>query len=148
MAREPEWRPAADFSNLTGFDEHARLYLYRPDLIPEAFGFCDRVEEEVPLSAIPDRSTGRPLGDLRHLVERLREVGSEVVAVDITSSDVGQVGFSVVRVLATRLVPLHGNHLKPFLAPSRLYEVPERLGWRRHGWDPEAGLNPFPHPFP
>jgi len=146
--QEAGWVPAADFSNLENFNLHALHYNVRPELIPEAFGFCDRVAEEVPLSALPDPSTGRALGDLEYLIERLREVGSEVVVVDITTPDIRELGLRVVRVLATRLVPLHGNHNKPYLGSRRLYEVPEKLGWARGGWDPSAGLNPYPHPFP
>ncbi len=146
--RDPDWKPAEDCSNVEDFDAHARLYLSRPEWIPEAFDFCERVGDEVALSEMPDRSTGRVLGDLEALVEGLRAVGSEVVAVDITSPDVRQVGLRVVRVLATNLVPLHGHHLGQFLAPRRLQEVPRKLGWERRGWDPRAGLNPFPHPFP
>lgn len=146
--REAGWVPAADFSDLVSFELHGLFYSVRPELIPKAFGFCDRIEGEVPLSALPDRSTGRVLGDLEHLVERLRGVGSEVVVVDITTPDIRELGLRVVRVLATRLVPLNGNHNKPFLGPRRLYEVPEALGWARRGWDPAAGLNPYPHPFP
>jgi ribosomal protein S12 methylthiotransferase accessory factor len=146
--RDRGWEPAADFSNLDNFDLHALHYNVRPELIPEAFGFCDRVEEEVPLSALPNRSTGRVLGDLEYLIERLRELGSEVIVVDITTPEIREIGLRVVRVVATRLVPLHGNHNRPFLGPRRLYEVPEKLGWARRGWHPAAGLNPYPHPFP
>jgi ribosomal protein S12 methylthiotransferase accessory factor len=146
--REEGWVPAADLSNLVNFDLHALYYNVRPELIPEVFGFCNRIEEEVPLSALPNRSMGRVLGDLEHLVEGLREAGSEVVVVDITTPDIRDLGLRVVRVLATRLVPLHGNHNKPFLGSRRLYEVPEKLGWARRGWDPAASLNPDPHPFP
>lgn len=146
--REKGWQPADDFSDLVSFDLHALHYNLRPELIPEVFRFCDDVKEEVPLSVLPNRSTGRVLGDLESLIERLRGLGSEVIVVEITTPDIREVGLRVVRVIATRLVPLHGNHNRPFLGPRRLYEVPEKLGWATRGWDPAAGLNPYPHPFP
>jgi ribosomal protein S12 methylthiotransferase accessory factor len=61
---------------------------------------------------------------------------------------VAQAGLFVVRVIVPGLVPLHSNHLRPFLGVRRLYDVPVRLGWERDGWRAETGFNPFPHPFP
>lgn len=148
MDSEKDWQPAADFSNLTTFDYHCLTYLKRPELIPRAFAFCDACEERVALSEIPDRSAGRVLADLEHCVARLHEAGYEVIVTDITTPDIAEVGLAVVRVIVPGLVPLHGQHLRPFLGARRLFEVPSRLGWERRGWSPEGGINPFPHPFP
>lgn len=148
LETDPHWQPAADLSNLTSFDHHSMFYLKRPDLIPEAFSFCYEEPERVPLSQMPDVSTGRVLGDLNYCIDRLSEQGLEVIVVEITTPDILEVGMRVVRVLVPGLVPLHGNHLRPFLGARRLFEVPHQLGWERSGWSPGQGLNPFPHPFP
>jgi ribosomal protein S12 methylthiotransferase accessory factor len=145
---EKDWQPAADFSNLIDFDYHFLNYVKRPDLVPQAFAFFDKCEDRVALSQLPDRSTGRVLTDLEYCVAQLGEAGYEVIVTDITTPDIAEVGFSVVRVIVPGLVPLHGNHLRPFLGAPRLFEAPFRPWWDRHGWSPEGALNPFPHPFP
>jgi len=102
----------------------------------------------VPLSHLPDHSTGRVLDDIDHCVTCLGRAGYEVIVADVTTPDIAEVGLSVVRVIVPGLAPLHSNHLRPFLGVRRIFEVPFRLEWNRRGWSPESGLNPFPHPFP
>jgi len=143
-----DWEPAADFTDLVSFDHHCVLYLKRPELVSQAMAPWDAVEETVRLSSIPDRSTGRVLSDIQSCVEALRAAGLEVIVVDITTPDVEEVGMRVVRVLIPGLMPLHGNHNYPYLGVRRLYDAPRALGWERAGWDPTAGINPLPHPFP
>ena len=148
MVTEKDWQPAEDFSNLTTFDYHFLAYLKRPELVPPALAFFDACQERVALSALPNRSTGRVLGDIEDCVKSLANAGYETIVVDITTPDIADVGLSVVRVLVPGLVPIHGNHLRPFLGVRRLYDVPHRLGWEARGWSPDAGLNPAPHTFP
>lgn len=143
-----DWDPLPDFSDIVTFDHHFTLYSKRPELIGEALAFCDAVEDEVALSELPDHRTGRPLGDIEHCVAVLAENGYEVIVVDITTEDVRELGWRVVRVLVPGLVPLYGNHNRPYLGLPRLWEIPDKLRWAQNGWNPDAGLNPYPHPFP
>ncbi len=143
-----DWQPASDFSDVVTFDHHFTLYLKRPELAGPAMSFCDEVEDVVPLSELPDRTTGRPLTDIERCLALLAERGLEVIVVDITTDEVRECGFHVVRVLVPGLVPIHGNHNHRFLGLPRLHQIPHQLGWADNGWNPEAGLNPFPHPFP
>jgi len=140
-----DWQPAADYSNVVDFDCHFLTYFRRPDLVPTALAFFDACTERVELSQVPDRSTGRVLGDLEYCITRLSAAGYEVIVTDLTTPDVAEVGFSAVRVIVPGLVPLHGDHSRPFLGARRLFEIPEQLGWPRMA---EQGLNPLPHPFP
>lgn len=137
LAREKHWQPAPDFSNVTTFDYHFLTYVRQPALVAPAFEFFDACTDRVALSRMPDRSTGRVLGDIEACIASLRARGHEVIAVDVTSPEVAGVGFSVVRVIVPGLVPLHGNHRRPFLGVRRLSDAAVH-----------AGLNPFPHPFP
>ena len=139
-----DWEPKDDFTDVTAFDLHCILYVKRPELVPKALAFADEVTDEVALSEIPNRATDRVLGDVETSIELLREQGFEVIAVDITTPDIEDVGLKVVRVVIPGLVPLHGNHNWPYLGASRLYEAPRRLGWK----NPDGPLNPYPHPFP
>lgn len=143
-----DWEPAADHTDLTSFDLHCMLYNKRPDLVPDALAFALDMKEEILLSQIEDRSTGRAKGDVERCIELLASSGHEVIVTDITTLDVHDLGFKVVRVMIPGLVPLHGNHNTPYLGVTRLHELPGRLKWAQTGWDAEAGINPRPHPFP
>jgi ribosomal protein S12 methylthiotransferase accessory factor len=142
-----EWEPSEDFSDLTSFDHHFTHYSKRSELIPKALAFCDGVPE-VALSSLPDRSSGRVLGDINACIEMLRNIGKEVIVADITTPEIRDLGLHVVRVIVPGLVPLHGNHNFPYLGVKRLYEIPERMGWTYGAWNAAEGFNPFPHPFP
>jgi ribosomal protein S12 methylthiotransferase accessory factor len=135
LSHEKDWRPASDFSNVTTFDYHYLTYIQRPDLVAPAFAFFDACQERVALSEMRDRSTRRVLGDIETCVALLRSAGHEVIVADVTTPEIADVGFSVVRVVVPGLVPLHGNHRRPFLGVRRLAAPP-------------SGLNPYPHPFP
>ncbi len=141
-----DWQPAEDFSNIIDFELHSLLYLRRPELVDRALAFCDDAEE-APLSTLTDRSTGRPLGDLDNCVNALRAHGHEVIVVDVTAPEIAELGFRVVRVVVPGLMSLHGDNMR-FLGSRRLDELPRQQHWEEQGWDPSAGLNPYPHPFP
>lgn len=140
------WEPDERHRDLTSFDHHFLLYSKRPELAEKALAHLGEVDCEVALSAIADRSTGTLGGDVATCVELLRQAGREVIVSDITTADVLEVGFRVVRVVIPGLVPLHGNHNVQFLGVRRLYDLPRQLGWVKPG--SEIVLNHMPHPFP
>lgn len=148
LAQLKDWEPSDDYLNVTSFDHHCVFYLKRPDLVPEAFAFLDRAEAEVPLSSMPDRSTGRVLGDINLCVDMLREAGLEVIVVEITTPDIRDVGMRVVRVLIPGMVPLHGVYKYPFLGSKRLSDFPLRTSPARGDIADDLEFNPHPHPFP
>ncbi len=148
LAIDRTWEPAEDFSNLLTFDHNFLTYVKRPDFVAPAFRFFDDCADRVALSRMPDRSTGRVRSDIDYAVAALRAAGHEVLVVDITTPEIADIGFSVVRVIVPGLVPLHGTHQRPYLGVRRLFDAPARLGWDRRGCSPDTGLNPYPHPFP
>jgi ribosomal protein S12 methylthiotransferase accessory factor len=79
-------------------------------------------------------------------VERVRRAGLDVIACDLTTPDVAELGLSVVRVVVPGLHPLFMGHSNRVLGGTRLYAVPSRLGLR--GLAPGQADNPYPHPFP
>jgi ribosomal protein S12 methylthiotransferase accessory factor len=148
LQSEKDWRPADDFSNLVDFDTHFLTYVKRPDLVPTAFAFFDECEDRVPLSRLPDHATGRLRADLEYCVACLGSAGYEVIVTDITTPEIAEVGFSVVRVIVPGLVPLHGDHRRPFLGVRRVHEPPFSPGTQLARRGSGTELNPFPHPFP
>jgi ribosomal protein S12 methylthiotransferase accessory factor len=147
MQQLATWEPEADFSDITSFDHHCMLYVKRPDLVDPAIAPWTRETRTIPLSKLPHRTPGSVLGDLQHCLGSLEKGQHDVIVVDITTSDVADVGFTVVRVIIPGLVPLHGTHWLPYIGARRFREVPERLGWPAARPGHEA-VNPFPHPFP
>jgi ribosomal protein S12 methylthiotransferase accessory factor len=148
LESEKDWQPAADFSNLVNFDYHFLNYVKRPDLVSKAFAFFDECEDRVPLSQLPDHASGRVLADVEYCVARLGEAGYEVIVTDITTPEIAEVGFSAVRVIVPGLLPLHGDHRRPFLGVRRLFEAPFPLRSQPSERSFGIELNPFPHPFP
>jgi thiazole/oxazole-forming peptide maturase SagD family component len=146
-AQSTEWVKRDDFSDVVSFDHHLMLYNQRPNFAAEELAFYDAAPEE-PLSSLADRSTGRLKGDVERCIDLLGQAGHEVIVVDLTTPDLHETGFAVVRVLVPGLIPLNGDHNLPYLGVARLREAPWRLGWVERDRDPLTALNPVPHPFP
>jgi ribosomal protein S12 methylthiotransferase accessory factor len=145
-AAAEDYRPAADFSDVTTLHRHGLSHAVDPRL-RSAVAFLTEPTDVVRLDELQDMSTGCPVTDLRTALAEMREFVSDIVCVDVTTSDVDEVGFKVVRVIVPELQPMDIDHRQPHCGGRRLYDVPVRLGLvskRRT----EAELNPIPHPFP
>ena len=86
------------------------------------------------------------VGDLESLARRVAALGHRILLADLTTEDVRQLGLCVVRVVIPGFHPLFMGHRFRALGGRRLWEVPQRLGYK--GITPETGDNPAPHPFP
>jgi ribosomal protein S12 methylthiotransferase accessory factor len=102
--------------------------------------------ERVDYDDLANPGTGDPTSDLRLLVERITGVGERVVLVNLTTPDVGGLGFSVMRAVVPGFHPLQLGHRLRALGGRRLWTVPQRLG--HPGITPSTGDNPAPHPYP
>ncbi|MFB6294065.1 MAG: YcaO-like family protein [Halonotius sp.] len=80
-------------------------------------------------------------------VERITAAGYDLYAVDVTTRDVSNLGFSVQRVIAPRLQPLYLVERLRYFGGERLYETPVEMGYRETS-PRETDLNTVPHPFP
>jgi ribosomal protein S12 methylthiotransferase accessory factor len=91
-------------------------------------------------------ATGDPVEDVRVMVRRVHDVGERVIVSDLTTDDVGELGFAVVRAVIPGFHPLHVGYARRALGGTRLWQVPQRLGYP--GITPQQGDNPTPHPYP
>lgn len=141
-----DYRPATDYSDVTTMDRHGLAHALDPRL-RSAAEFLTEPTEVIRLAELSDLSTTSPVVDLTTALTAIRPFVSDVVAVDVTTPDVDEVGFKVVRVVVPELQPMDIDHWHRHLGGRRLYEVPFRLGLaaRPRG---EVDLNPDPHPFP
>lgn len=78
------------------------------------------------------------------LTDRLAARGLEPIWIDVTTEDVRDCGFHVVRTVIPTMQPLDNDHRFRYLGGRRLREVAARYG---RDLD-RTGTNPDPHPFP
>jgi len=122
-------------------DQRAHLRFYCPQEAKPLAQFAWTSAEEVDLRDVRT-TTSRTLDAL---VADVAAKGQDVIAVDLTTSDVAELGLHVVRVVVPGCHPLHMGHAFRCKGGDRLSTVPVRLG--ASDWSPEQE-NPYPHPFP
>lgn len=150
LMKHSAWQPADDFSDITDFDKHFMLYNKKRELRTFIPYMTVNASEGYPTRLLRDddrvnATTRSPIDQLQVIVDKLRQEELEVIVIDVTTDDVRDAGFVVVRVLVPGLVPLTGNHTIRFLGGSRLRTVPVKLQYREREPSDEE-LFPFPHP--
>lgn len=140
----PPLGPTPTYDNITDHLNHVHFYCDQTNakLADFVLSSSHRIEFE----QISNLSTGDPQRDLEILVKRVCALGHKVLVADITTPDVGELGLTVVRAIIPGFHPLFMGHRLRALAGSRLWEVPQKLGYE--GISSEAGDNPIPHPYP
>jgi ribosomal protein S12 methylthiotransferase accessory factor len=136
-------RYAPDFRDVVAFADHLRAYT-APGM-RRHLQFLLRADRTIRLADLPGASA--PADPLRHCLRLLEAGGWEPLAFDLTSLDVRQAGYRVVRVVIPGLVPLTARHEAPCWGGRRLREVPCATGQRQNPLD-EVELNRSVHPFP
>jgi len=141
-----DYRAANDYSDVTTLRRHGLAHAVDPRL-RSSIAFLTQPTETVKFEELRDVATGNPVVDLKTALNEIRPLVTDVVGVDVTTPDVDEVGFKVVRVIVPDLQPMDINHRHQHLGGRRLYEVPWNLGLvpRRRQ---QADLNVQPHPFP
>ncbi|HVG17655.1 MAG TPA: YcaO-like family protein [Blastocatellia bacterium] len=146
IQQNPNWKYSPDFSTVRSFQDHAAFYTRAPQHF-DALDFVTKAGPSRLLSEVKDLSTGSVRGDIELCLSKLADKGIDLIVVDLTTPDIEEVGLKVARVIAPGLQLIHGDHRYRFQGCSRLYKVPESLGYRSGPVD-EAELNPYPHPLP
>ena len=103
-------------------------------------------KERMAFDELSKLSTGDPRRDLEKIARVVEATGDRVLIVDVTTPDVRELGFAVVRAIVPGYHPLALGFAIRACGGRRLYEVPQRLGHK--GITRETGDNPFPHPYP
>ncbi len=138
IERDPAWRPARGFVNVSDFPLHARLYAGRGRLARRALRFLDGNDAPAPAFERQPPEGG--------MIAALRRAGLDAIHLDLTPSWGVALGLHVARVIVPGLLPLHGHHQLAFLGHPRLRAWRSALphGVRRHRHD----IWPYPHPLP
>ena len=142
---DPSWQPEPDFSNVTDFPLHARLYSGRPELARRALRFLGQNEQGSTVFKDvrdPFRTENHPSA----IIDSVARSGIGGAWVDLTQPWAEPLGLHVIKVVTGELLPLHGHHGLPFAAHPRLEDWRSALpaGAVRH----DFGVWPYPHPFP
>lgn len=91
-------------------------------------------------------ATGDPEADVEVAVRRIMDTGERVYLRELTTPDVKELGLCVVRAVVPGFQQLHMGFRNRCLGGRRLWEVPQKLGYR--GISPASGDYPAPHPYP
>jgi ribosomal protein S12 methylthiotransferase accessory factor len=140
----PRLVPDSRYRNVVSLHDHANLYCDTRHAKLADFLFS--VEEEIGFHEIEGTSSGNPDSDLKSLCGEVWATNNRVLLADVTSDDVRDIGLSVIRAVVPGFHPLIFGHRIRALGGSRLWEVPQKLGYQ--GITRETGDNPAPHPFP
>lgn len=141
------YRPRVTVNNpaeITQLEDHLFAYIH-PDTLA-TFDFLFKHSTVVSLDQLRDFSHVDLSTTLREILASLRKWNLEVIAADITTDDVREVGFTVLRVLVPQMVPLSQDHNIRFLGVKRLYDAPKRMGYGSRTRQ-ESALTGLPHPF-
>jgi ribosomal protein S12 methylthiotransferase accessory factor len=125
------------------FTDRAVLYAFND--MSEAFAFLKN-NNKIALSSINPWPTN-PTNALMDCVLKLTSLGFNPAAIDITSNDVRECGFTVTRVVIPGLETMDGNHSLQLLGGTRWRDIPVKLGFSATPTSLES-VNKIPHPYP
>jgi ribosomal protein S12 methylthiotransferase accessory factor len=108
------------------------------------FFLKNRRRKEIGL--LKDRSAYDVVRDLKDILRIFEEKRIEVVFVDVTTPDIRDLGFSVVKAVMPELHPIHQLERFKYFGGKRLYQVPRILGYKDRA-PREDEFNQIPHPF-
>jgi ribosomal protein S12 methylthiotransferase accessory factor len=143
---EKEYKPAKDYSNVDTLTRHALAYAVDPGLF-KSIEFLNPSDKKISMQDIENRSDESMVNNIRHLADKLREKNLNVIVKDLTTVDVDEAGFKVIRAVVPGMHHLDINHTRRYLGGKRLYEVPCQMGLRNQPLTEEE-VNPYPHMFP
>jgi ribosomal protein S12 methylthiotransferase accessory factor len=141
---EPPHERLRSYEDVRTLEDHG-AFLTAPERLGECSFLLDNGRSQ-PVGEMPNRSRGNVAADLEACVDALVNAGCRVLYADLTTPDVAEYGYSVVRTIATGLQPMHFGHGEERLGGRRLFEVPHALG-HAAGVRVEGDLNPCPHPL-
>ena len=132
-----------DYLDVKDFNDHVNLYTNysMKDNAKFAYSSSQKVKLD---EQITNKSNAEKI---REIVNRLDNLGYEILVKDLTTSDVDKCGFKVVRVLIPGLTEISNDQEYLRLGGERIYSVPVKLGYRKRPLTYDE-LYRAPHPFP
>ncbi len=143
---EKEYKPEKDYSDINTIILHALVHAVDPDL-GKSLEFFNPSGKQIAIGEIKNVYDENMVTNVQNLVNKLNEKDLDVIVKDLTTTDVDEAGFKVIRAVVPGMQPLDINHARRYLGGKRLYEVPCQMGLRKQPLTEEE-VNPYPHMFP
>ena len=140
----PPIAPSTNHDHIHEQDSHIHLYCDHANLPLTDFLFSSH--QRIRFQDIKNRATGNHLTDLSLCLESIAAINHQVLLADLTTPDVKKLGLSVARAVIPGFHPLCMGHIYRALGGTRLWTVPQKLGY--HGITQESGDNSLAHPYP
>ncbi len=136
--------PGPNYEKVTSQASHLGFWTLhsRRELCEFLFTSKQRVE----FDELQNLSRGDAEADMETLCRKIGEIGHRVLLTELTTPDVKELGFAVTRAIVPGFHPLFMGYKHRALGGTRLWEIPQKMGYK--GIDRETGDNPLPHPFP
>ncbi len=132
------------FSQVKDQDMHVLLHCDHANLSFSDFLFASSIRKD--FGELSNLTIGTPKQDFHRLLHELHSIGAEVILCDLTTNDVRPLGLWVIRAIIPSFHPLRMGHQLRSLGGTRLWTIPQQLGYP--GIARETGDNPIPHPYP
>ncbi len=140
---EPDWDPGNKLENLHTFKDHSKIYSVRPDLMQGVrYIFPGK-----PKLFASDPDEKEKVGSTNELLCHLNDIGIEIFIKRMTTQDVKQIGFEVIRAVSPQLMPLHSHYQLPYLKCNRLWNLDKVFPYPINKLSSEKEVFPYPHPF-
>lgn len=132
-----------DFSELASFEDHSIFYTRHPE---HCHVFADW-QNKIPDKMVPfgEEVMREPLSIIKDILRTFKEKRLNIYYKDVTTVDVREENFKVLRVICPDLIPLNGTYGRYYLGGKRLYETPKKMGFGNTTYET---LTHMPHPFP
>jgi ribosomal protein S12 methylthiotransferase accessory factor len=130
--------------NVSNQIDHLNFWCDHSNLRHADFLFASKTRKD--FNEINNISTGDLQKDLETVGQAIAGTENRVIIVDVTAEDVRGLGFTVVRAIIPGYNRLALGFSYRARGGRRLYEVPQKLGYK--GITRDSGENTFPHPYP
>ncbi|MBF1404515.1 YcaO-like family protein [Prevotella histicola] len=132
-----------NLSELKSFEDHSIYYTRYPEKQGIFKKWLERPQtKDIAYDEEPELDAK---SKIKAILRIFRKNNIDVYCKDITTEDVAEENFKVVRVICPQLIPLNGAYGGYYLGGKRLYEVPEKMGFKKLKFE---DLTTMPHPFP
>jgi ribosomal protein S12 methylthiotransferase accessory factor len=135
-----------DYEKVFSPAQHGVIHAMEPELL-ETVQFLKSNTKTLTMSDLPNYEMNNSVDKCKLIVELLQKSNLQTHIVDLTTVDINDAGFKVIRAVIPGMQPLDLDHTHPHLGGKRLYEVPYKLGLISKPLA-EDEMNPNPHPFP
>lgn len=138
------WNPK-DFTEISSFEEHP-LYYQKNKKIWSVFDkFRNAEASQIHLISNNSDTVTNTKAEVNRILLLLKDKGYNVLFKDLTTPDIKEKGFYVIRTYIPQLIQLGGVYPYYYRGGKRLYQIPKVCGYPLKNI---TQLNPIPHPFP